>query len=162
MKASIVPKRKMQPFYYQKSSTKRDTNTRGVEGQPQQIYRDHCKFQGKQRVWQIPHSHITSDFTNKELKTAACNRTGEKLFSSATFLFLTYQQKWKGMAGVESFFSNEGTEVTSYNSGQPSSFFMLGGKRQLLYFVSPWGCQLAVLLERIKMQCQGELLEEWD
>lgn len=124
----------MQPFHYQKSSTKRDTNMREVEGQPQQIQREHSKFQGKQRVLQILHSHITSDFTNKELRTAVCNKTGEKHFSSATFLFLTYQQKLKGMAGVESFFSNEGTEVTSYNSGQPSSFFMLGGRDNYYIF----------------------------
>lgn len=40
MKAIVVQKKKMQPFYYQKSSTKRDTNIRGVDGQPQQIHRE--------------------------------------------------------------------------------------------------------------------------
>lgn len=148
----------MQPFYYQQSSTKRDTDTRGLEGQPQQIYRNTADSRANRRSCRsCTHtSPLTSQISNLEQQHA----TKLERNTSATFLFLTYQQKLKGMAGVESFFSNEGTEVTSYNSGQPSSFFMLGGKRQPLYFLSPRGCQLAVLLERIKMQCQGELVEE--
>lgn len=150
----------MQSFYYQKSSTKRGTNTRwsrwaataDIQGTA-----NPRKNRGSCR------SHIcTSPLTSQISNLKQCNKTGEKHFCSAVFLFLSYWQKLKEMAVVESFFSNEGTEVTSYNSGQPSSFFMLGGKRQLLYFLRPRGCQLAVLLERIKMQCQGELLEEWD
>lgn len=118
-------KRKMQPFYY-RNHQQRETQTWGGWRGSHSRYTGNTANSRKNRGSCRTYTH-TSPLTSQisDLKQR-CNKTGDKHFCSATFLFLTYQQKLKEMAVAESFFSNEGTEVTSYNSSQPSSFFMLG------------------------------------
>lgn len=65
-------------------------------------------------------------------------------FCSTVFLLVISRQELKEMDVVESFFSNEGTEVTSYNSGQTPLFFMLRGEETTTIFSEtmrlPTGC----------------------
>jgi len=128
-------KSKKLPFYYQKSSRNRDIKA-GRGGSAA------TDIEGTANPRKTRGSGLTDPTLAHHLRlhkyvtenNPAQQSWRETHFCSAVLLFLTSRQKLKEMAVAESFFSNEGTEVTSYNSSQPSPFLMLGGRDSYYIF----------------------------